>query len=178
MKNEEFVANATLGGVLLRKRGFEAAKGFEGFSVELPARSTKNSAGYDFSAIEDTVIPSFYKQLLEKIISGEAVKPTLVKTGVKSYMGEDEVVCIYNRSSNPFKKGLVLANSVGIIDSDYYGNPDNDGHIMFAFYNFMAFSVTIKKGDKIGQGIFTKFLKADDDVTDSDRTGGFGSTGN
>ena len=162
----------------MRNRGFEIAKGFENLSVGLPERSTKNSAGYDFSAIEDIDIPSFYKQLLEKVISKEALKPALIKTGVKAYMGEDEVLSIYNRSSNPFKKGLVLANSVGIIDSDYYENPDNDGHIMFAFYNFMPFTITIKKGEKIGQGIFAKFLKADNDNTDSDRTGGFGSTGN
>ena len=162
----------------MKIRGFEVAKGFEALAVLLPERSTKNSAGYDFSAIEDTVVPSFYKQLLVKVSGGEALKPALIKTGVKAYMAEDEVLSIYNRSSNPFKKGLVLANSVGIIDSDYYGNPDNDGHIMFAFYNFMPFDITISKGDKIGQGIFTKFLKADDDAVDAGRTGGFGSTGN
>jgi len=162
----------------LKIRGFEIAKGFEEFSLSLPERSTKCSAGYDFSAAGDIEIPSFYSQLLEKVVNGEPLKPTLIKTGIKAYMGEDEVLSVYNRSSNPFKKGLVLANSVGIIDSDYYGNPDNDGHIMFAFYNFMPFSVTIKKGDKIGQGIFTKFLKADKDSAESGRTGGFGSTGN
>ena len=167
-----------LGGVFLKIRGFEIAKSFENSEASLPERSTKNSAGYDFSAIEDAVIPSFYKQLIAKAVSGEAVKPALVKTGIKAYMAEDEVLSIYNRSSNPFKKGLVLANSVGIIDSDYYGNPDNDGHIMFAFYNFMPFDITISKGDKIGQGIFTKFLKADNDETGADRKGGFGSTGN
>ena len=92
-------------------------------------------------------------------------------------MADDEVLYLYNRSSNPMKKGLVLANSVGIIDSDYYGNPDNDGHIMFAFYNFMPFSIKISKGEKIGQGIFSKFLKADGDNQNIERTGGFGSTG-
>ena len=63
------------------------------------------------------------------------------------------------------------------IDSDYFENPDNDGHIMFAFYNFFPFDVTIKKGEKIGQGVFQKFLKADDDNADGDRLGGYGSTG-
>lgn len=161
----------------MKIRGFEIAKGFENMGVALPCRSTKNSAGYDFCAIEDIEIPSYYSLLLEKITKNEPVKPVLVKTGIKSYMGEDEVLYIYNRSSNPFKKGLILANSVGIIDSDYYGNPDNDGHIMFAFYNFMPFSIKIAKGDKIGQGIFGKFLKADGDSQDKERTGGFGSTG-
>ncbi len=161
----------------MKQRGFEVAKGFLAEEVPLPERSTKNSAGYDFFVIEDTVIPSFYQQLLKKIGTDEPVKPTLVKTGIKAYMQEDEVLYLYNRSSNPFKKGLVLANSVGVIDSDYYSNPDNDGHIMFAFYNFMPFSVTLKKGEKMGQGVFAKFLKADGDTTDAQRIGGFGSTG-
>ena len=113
-----------------------------------------------------------FKKLCEN-----AIKPTLIKTGIKAYMQEDEVLYIYNRSSNPMKKGLVMANSVGIIDSDYYENPDNDGHIMFAFYNFYPFDITIKKGDKIGQGIFGKFLTVDNDSTEGERTGGFGSTG-
>ena len=120
-----------------------------------------------------------FKKAFKAITSGdtEPLKPTLIKTGIKAYMQEDEVLYIYNRSSNPMKKGLVMANSVGVIDSDYFENPDNDGHIMFAFYNFYPFDVTIKKGDKIGQGIFEKFLITDDDCTEGERTGGFGSTG-
>ena len=69
-----------------------------------------------------------------------------------------------------------MANSVGIVDSDYYGNPDNDGHIMFAFFNFKDEDVEIKKGDCIGQGIFEKFLIADGDNAEGQRMGGFGST--
>lgn len=161
----------------MKIRGFEIAKGFESYEVNLPCRSTKNSAGYDFFTIEDIEIPSYYAQLLDKLTKNEPVKPTLIKTGIKSYMTDDEVLYLYNRSSNPMKKGLVLANSVGIIDSDYYGNPDNDGHIMFAFYNFMPFTIKISKGEKIGQGIFGKFLKADGDNQNAERTGGFGSTG-
>ncbi len=149
-----------------RKRGFEIAKGFENSNINLPVRKTKYSAGYDIEAAEDTVIPSFKK----------GMKPTLVKTGIKAYMGEDEVLILANRSSNPGKKGLILANSIGVIDSDYYGNPDNDGHIMFAFYNIKDEDVEIKKGDAIGQGIFQKFLITDNDVSQGQRTGGFGST--
>ena len=88
----------------------------------------------------------------------------------------DEMLCLYNRSSNPGKKGLILANSVGIVDSDYYGNPDNDGHIMFAFYNIKEEDIEIKKGERIGQAIFQKFLTTDDDVAEGERAGGFGST--
>ena len=149
-----------------RKRGFEIAKGFENKEIKLPVRKTKYSAGYDIEAAEDTIIPSFKK----------GIKPTLVKTGLKAYMGEDEVLILANRSSNPGKKGLILANSIGVIDSDYYGNPDNDGHIMFAFYNIKDEDVEIKKGDAIGQGIFQKFLVTDNDISQGKRIGGFGST--
>ena len=122
-----------------RKRGFEIAKGFENSGINLPIRSTKHSAGYDIEAAEDSIIPSFKK--------GE--KPTLVKTGLKAYMGEDEVLILANRSSNPGKKGLILANSIGVVDSDYYGNQDNDGHIMFDFYNIKDEDIEIKKGERI-----------------------------
>ena len=79
-------------------RGFEIAKGFEDKDIHLPIRKTKYSAGYDIEAAEDIVVP---KGLL---------KPTLVPTGLKAYMGDDEVLYLYNRSSNPKKKGLILAN--------------------------------------------------------------------
>ena len=92
-------------------------------------------------------------------------------------MQDDEVLLLYNRSSNPKKKGLVLANSVGVIDKDYYGNPDNDGHFMFAFYNIKDEDVEIKKGECIGQAIFQKFLLTDNDNADGIRMSGFGSTG-
>ena len=116
-------------------RGFEVAKGFEQSGINMPVRKTKYSAGYDVEAAEDCVIPAFK--------AGQA--PTLVKTGIKAYMPEDEYLMLCNRSSNPKKKGLVLSNGVGIIDGDYYGNPDNDGHIMFAFFNVKAEDIEIKK---------------------------------
>ena len=147
-------------------RGFEVAKGFENEGINLPERKTKYSAGYDVEAAEDTVVPSFKK----------GMNPTLVKTGIKAYMQDDEVLMLYNRSSNPKKKGLILSNSVGVIDKDYYGNPDNDGHIMFAFYNVKDEDTIIKKGDAIGQAIFQKYLITDDDNAEGERKGGFGST--
>ena len=151
---------------MLKQRGFEVAKGFEDKNINLPVRKTKNSAGYDVEAAEDVVIPAFKF----------GMKPTLVKTGLKAYCMDDEYFMLVNRSSNPFKKGLVLANSVGIIDGDYYNNPDNDGHFMFAYYNFFEEDLLIKKGDVIGQVIFQKYLKVDDDNASGKRTGGFGST--
>lgn len=147
-------------------RGFEVAKGFENKNINLPKRKTKFSAGYDVEAAEDIIVPSFQK----------GMAPTLVKTGIKAYMPDDEVLLLYNRSSNPKKKGLVLANSVGVIDKDYYGNQDNDGHIMFAFYNIKDEDITIKKGEAIGQAIFQKYLVTDDDIAEGERVGGFGST--
>ena len=149
-----------------KKRGFEIAKGFENANINLPVRSTKNSAGYDIEAAEDVTIPAF------KL----GQKPILVKTGLKAYMQSDEVLILANRSSNPGKKGLILANSIGVVDSDYYGNPDNDGHIMFAFFNFKAEDIEIKKGERIGQGMFQKYLVTDNDIAGGERTGGFGST--
>ena len=98
----------------LKKRGFEVARGFEDEHISLPRRATKHSAGYDFEAAEDTLVPSIWSQ--------KEKKPTFVKTGVKAYMQEDEALFLFNRSSGPFKKGLVMANSVGVVDSDYYNN--------------------------------------------------------
>ena len=149
-----------------KRRGFEIAKGFENAGINLPIRKTKYSAGYDVEAAEDVIIPSFKK----------GMKPTLIKTGIKAYMDEDEMLLLYNRSSNPGKKGLILANSVGVIDKDYYGNPDNDGHIMFAFFNIKEEDIEIKKGDVVGQAIFQKYLLTDDDSAEGERIGGFGST--
>ena len=147
-------------------RGFEIAKGFEDKGINLPERKTKYSAGYDVEAAEDVTVPSFKK----------GMKPTLVKTGIKAYMQDDEMLLLYNRSSNPKKKGLILANSVGIVDKDYYGNENNDGHIMFAFYNIKDEDIEIKKGDRIGQAIFTPYLVIDNDSAAGERNGGFGST--
>ena len=149
-----------------RIRGIEIAKGFENQDIHLPIRKTKCSAGYDVEAAEDVTIPAFKP----------GVKPTLVKTGLKAYCPEDEYYMLVNRSSNPGKKGLILANSIGIIDSDYYGNESNDGHFMFAYYNFFEHDVQVKKGDVIGQVIFSKYFKVDNDNAEGIRTGGFGST--
>ena len=80
-----------------------------------------------------------------------------------------------NRSSGP-KKGLVMANSIGIIDSDYYGNETNDGHFYFQYINILDHDIEIKKGDVIGQVIFQKYLIADNDNAEGERKGGFGST--
>ncbi len=149
----------------MRTRGFEIAKGYEDKDIHLPVRKTKFSAGYDVEAAEDVVIPPFKF----------GMKPTLIPTGLKAYCAEDEYYILVNRSSGP-KRGFVMSNSIGIIDSDYYGNETNDGHFYFQYYNFKDEDLVIKKGDIIGQVIFQKFLTVDDDAAEGVRTGGFGST--
>ena len=150
----------------MKTRGFEIAKGYEDKGINLPVRKTKKSAGYDVEAAEDIIIPPFEP----------GCKPTLIHTGLKAYCQDDEWFMLANRSSNPGKKKLVLANGIGIIDADYYGNPDNDGEFMYAYYNISSEPVEIKKGDVIGQVVFQKFLAVDNDQAEGERTGGFGST--
>ena len=147
-------------------RGFEVAKGWEDKNINIPIRKTKKSAGYDVEAAEDIIIPPFER----------GCKPTLIHTGLKAYCQDDEWYMLANRSSNPGKKKLVLANGIGIIDADYYCNPDNDGEFMFAYYNMGTEPLEIKKGERIGQVVFQKFLIVDNDVAEGERTSGFGST--
>ena len=92
-------------------------------------------------------------------------------------MEEDEYLSIFIRSGLAFKQGLMLANGTGIVDSDYYNNPDNEGHIMIAYYNTADTPYHVEKGERIGQGIFMKYLTVDDDSAAGIRTGGIGSTG-
>ena len=101
----------------------------------------------------------------------------MIPTGIKVYMDENEWLGIYIRSSLAIKYGLILANSVAVIDSDYYNNPDNEGHIMLPIRNVSGMPYTVKKGDRIAQGIFHRYYKVDNDSADGDRTGGIGSTG-
>lgn len=243
---------------MTKNRGFEVVSKYK--DAQLPIRSTKTSAGYDFFAAEDIVVPSLLQSIsiflnlsetidsranmlleqdevqeklekdleaaneyvtenmmypeevllatitdghmdfnqtnenilkeafriggnydLDKIynVLDKELKPTLVPTGIKAYMQDDEYLKVYNRSSNPMKTGLIVSNGVGIIDSDYYDNEDNEGHIFVQFINLGREPHIIKKGDKIAQGIFAKGLAADEDnFNDAERKGGFGSTDN
>ncbi len=146
-------------------RGFEVAKGYEDKNINLPRRKTMYSAGYDVEAAEDIIIPKYYP----------GIKPTLIPTGLKAYCQPDECYLLLNRSSGP-KKGFVLANSVGVIDADYYENINNDGHFYYAYFNCSDHDIEVKKGDVIGQVVFTKYLVVDNDRAEGIRTGGFGST--
>ena len=129
-----------------------------------PRRGTKHSAGYDFISPVEIVIP--------------ARKMAKIPSGVKAAMNEDEILSIYPRSSIGFKTGIRLANTVGIVDSDYYNNNNNEGHIFIKFYNPTDEDYLIHIGDKIAQGIFTKYLIVDDEEEIlTERSGGLGSTG-
>lgn len=144
-------------------RRFEKVERVKDIDFELPTRATAAAAGYDFINPETVIL--------------EPRKIYYVKTGVKAFMQDDEFLMLCNRSSNPKKKNLVLINGVGIIDADYYNNPDNEGEIAFAFENISDEPITIEAGEKLGQGIFTSFYVTDEDNTVTSRSGGFGSTG-
>ncbi|MGO2939273.1 MAG: dUTP diphosphatase [Pseudolactococcus laudensis] len=147
----------------MKTRGFERVTAYENAGIDLPLRSTAHAAGYDFIAAET--------------ISLNPGEIKLIPTGIKAYMQPGEVLYLYDRSSNPRKKGLVLINSVGVIDGDYYGNPDNEGHIFAQMKNITDQIVEVAKGERIVQGVFAPFLLADADSAEGTRIGGFGSTG-
>ena len=132
---------------MTKVRGFELIEAFAEQEDLLPQRETAHAAGYDLKVAEKT-----------DIAPNEIV---LVPTGVKAYMQDGEVLYLYDRSSNPRKKGLVLINSVGVIDGDYYNNEGNEGHIFAQMQNISDETVHLEKGDRIVQGVFAPFLVAD-----------------
>ncbi len=146
----------------MKIRGFELITNYTDEGL-LPKRETAHAAGYDLKAAERV-----------ELLPGEI---KLVPTGVKAYMQPTEVLYLYDRSSNPRKKGLVLINSVGVIDGDYYGNAANEGHIFAQMKNITDETVVVEVGERIVQAVFAPFLVADGDEATGERTGGFGSTG-
>ena len=145
-------------------RKFEVVTGFEGVVV-IPTRATKGSAGYDIHICRnyDTYIKP-----------GEVV---MFDTGIKAQFPEDEVLMLFIRSSLGFKKGLILSNAVPIIDSDYYNNEDNEGHITLSITNVGNETQVIPPNARVAQGVFLKYYKTDDDNVEASRRGGVGSTG-
>ena len=149
----------------MRIRGFEKVAKYADVDFPMPERKTELSAGYDFCLPEEVTL--------------EPGKLQLVPTGVKAYMQPGEWLGMHIRSSMAVKKRLMLVNNVGIIDADYYNNPDNEGHIMLALLNMGENPITLPKGERVAQGIFYNYLTADGDekVSKAVRGGGFGSTG-
>ena len=127
----------------------------------IPTRSSENSAGYDFYADKDY-----------DIAPNEIIK---IWTDIKAYMQSNEFLMLDVRSSMGGK--FMLANTIGIIDSDYFSNPDNDGNIGIFLKNISNETQHIEKGSKIAQGIFMEYLKIDNDNVKTKRTGGWGSSG-
>jgi len=143
-------------------RGFQIITEYKYKNVHIPERHTEHSAGYDIeSAVTIEIEPN-------KIVT--------IPTGIKVFMEDDEVFNIYIRSSLALKKGLVLTNAVGIIDSDYYNNLDNEGHIQISLCNIGTEAYHLEKGERVAQGIFLKYLTTNDDIPKGERTGGIGST--
>ena len=139
--------------------GPEASEVYE--DIRLPRRATAGSAGYDFfSTLDFTLEP------------GQEVK---VPTGIRAKIDEGWVLSVYPRSGLGFKYRLRLNNTVGIIDSDYYGS-SNEGHIFIKVVNCGEKALTIKRGEAFAQGIFTEYGITVDDKADAIRDGGFGST--
>jgi len=147
-------------------RGFEVVsdsfRKHKDVEIKLPIRATKISAGYDFSSpISITIQPK---------------SKELIWTDVKVYMQEGEVLILDVRSSGGIKKGLMLANTIGIVDMDYYSNINNDGNIGICLYNMTDEPVHIEQFERIAQGIFIPFLVSDNGNTEEERIGGIGST--
>lgn len=134
------------------------------YDIQTPVRADDRSAGYDFFCPRDiTLLPA---------------QKMLVFTDVKAYMQEDEVLMLYPRSSLGVKQGLMLSNTAGVIDASYYSNEGNDGNIGLALLNTSGRAIELKAGQRIVQGIFTKYLTADEDSTlGESRKGGVGSSG-
>lgn len=130
--------------------------------IKLPTRASEHSAGYDFYSPIDVIVPSH--------------ESIMIWTDIKAHMYYDNALMIIPRSSMG-KHPIMIANTVGLIDSDYYSNPDNDGNIGFRLYNLSDIPYEIKAGDRIGQGIFIKYGTVNDDTTTTQRSGGFGSSG-
>ena len=179
---------------------FEKVSRFKDIEIEMPARKTMYSAGYDFVVAEDVIVPpyevlrdeiAYYIEhdlqesiddpigldTMAAITKKLQTKPTLVSTGMKCFLPNDEYLELSVRSSCPLKNWLILANSVGIIDADYYNNPDNEGEIFFQIINLSPVPIYLKRGDRIGQGIIKHYDKTGDDKVTSIRSGGMGSTG-
>ena len=180
---------------------FEKVSRFADVDINLPQRKTADSAGYDMEVAENIIIPSYFNLYMtmkeEYMRDGVGVltstpifdldslaaitkrlktKPTLVSTGMKCKLEPGTYLELSVRSSCPLKYWLILGNSVGIIDADYYNNLDNEGEIFFQMINLSPYDIQLHKGDIIGQGIIKPYLTTEDDNASGQRMGGFGST--
>lgn len=176
---------------------FKVVSRFKDIDIDImPKRGTADSAGYDLYVAEDIIIPSYRKMMhdlahdvavgekalmleeIASIVKRTGIKPTLVSTGVKAYIPKGMYLQLSTRSSTPLKYWLLMANAPAIIDADYFENESNEGEIFLEMINLSPFNIQLKKGDRIGQGIFLSYEVTSDDEATEERTGGYGSTGN
>lgn len=174
---------------------FEKVSRFADVDFAMPARKTLHAAGYDMVVAEDIVLPSitnalmdFYDSDFRDTLNLEGIskflkeydifKPTLVSSGVKCQLEQSEYLELSVRSSTPLKYGIIMANSEGIIDADYYNNESNEGEIFFQLYNLTPFDIQLLRGDCLCQGIIKNYQITTDDnqVEKLIRGGGLGST--
>ena len=118
-------------------------------SIIIPQRNSVATAGYDIHLLNDL-----------ELKPGEVAK---LPTGLKAHFGKDEVLLIVVRSGTGFKYNIRLCNQIGVIDSDYYNNPDNEGHLFVKVQNEDDKTHSFKRGDALVQGVFMKYLTTDND---------------
>lgn len=131
-------------------------------TIKLPKRSTSGSAGYDFFA------PVGIKLDPEEAIT--------IPTGIKCQIDHNWFLGLFPRSGLGFKYNMTLSNTLGVVDEDFYGNKDNEGHIMIKIINGKNKPLEIEQGKAFAQGIFLPYGLTVDDDAKGERTGGFGST--
>lgn len=132
-------------------------------NIDLPVKGSTDSAGYDFKSNE------FY-----------ALNPNdkhIFWTDIKAKLNKGTFLLLVIRSSVGIKQNIRLANTIGIVDSDYYGNKDNDGNIGICLHNYGDEMIFINRGDRIAQGIVVPYESLDNVNKINKRIGGFGSTG-
>jgi dUTP pyrophosphatase len=151
----------------MKIRGFELVSKYNNETILMPKRATKKSACYDI-----------FNNTGNDIILQPGQLSDAISTKIKSYMLDDEVLMAYVRSGHGFKYSVKLANSVGVIDCDYYNNEKNEGEIFIKLHNQGDKELVIKSNEAMAQFMFIKYLLADDDnFIDGDiRKDGFGST--
>lgn len=135
--------------------------------IKIPTRGTASSAGYDIFCTTDLIVKPEH--------------PVIFPTGIKVKLDNDKWLQIVPRSSVGFNTGLLLMNTVGVIDADYYNNAKNEGHIWIKVRHPSSSSeggspIVIEKGSAICQGIISQYFTVENDTAEAPRTGGFGST--
>ena len=147
---------------LYKKENLDINIGYE--QIKLPRRATKSSAGYDIYSVKNFDL--------------KPRQSILIPTGIKVQLDSDKALFILPRSGQGFKYKIQLYNTAGVIDSDYYNNEKNEGHIWVKLYNDSPDGETlvVKQGDAICQGVILNYFTVDDDTSTNIRKGGFGST--